>query len=105
MVLFAIVIALGLPGIPFDWWGTFKLEERFGFNKSTQQLWVMDKIKGLLIGFVIGYPMLALLIYLVQSAGALWWLWGFAVFFIVSAGDGSGLSDVYYAIVQQNGAD
>ncbi|MGB0412959.1 MAG: M48 family metallopeptidase [Coraliomargarita sp.] len=82
LVLFVIAIVLGLPGIPFDWWSTFKLEERFGFNKSTKQLWVMDKIKGLLIGFVIGYPLLALLIFLVQSAGSLWWVWGFAVFFI-----------------------
>ena len=82
LVLFLTGIVLSLPGLPFDWWHTFKLEERFGFNKSTQQLWVVDKIKGLLVGFVIGYPLLALLIFLVGAAGPLWWLWGFIVFFL-----------------------
>lgn len=82
LVLFLIGITLSLPGIPFDWWHTFKIEERFGFNKSTKQLWIVDKIKGLIIGFIIGYPLLALLIFLVGAAGPLWWLWGFIVFFV-----------------------
>ena len=82
LVLFLIGMVLGIPSIPFDWWGTFKLEERFGFNKSTKKLWVMDKVKGTILGFAIGYPLLALLIYLVSAAGSLWWVWGFAVFFI-----------------------
>jgi STE24 endopeptidase len=82
LVLFLIGLVLGLPSIPFDYWSTFKLEERFGFNKSTRKLWVLDKIKGMLIGFVIGLPLLALLIFLVNTAGSLWWVWGFAVFFI-----------------------
>ena len=61
---------------------TFRLEERFGFNKSTKKLWLVDKIKSFILGFVIGYPLLTLLIYLVSTAGQLWWAWGFAVFFI-----------------------
>lgn len=81
LVLFVSGLVLGLPALPFDWWDTFKLEARFGFNNSTLQLWIVDKLKGLLIGFVIGYPLLALLIYLVGAAGTLWWIWGFAVFF------------------------
>jgi STE24 endopeptidase len=81
-VLFVIGIVLGLPGLPFDWWGTFKLEEKFGFNKSTLKLWIVDKIKGGILGAVIGLPLLALLIFLVESAGDLWWVWGFSVFFI-----------------------
>lgn len=82
LVLFAIGVILGIPGLPFDWWGTFRLEEKFGFNKSTQKLWVMDKVKGLIIGFILGYPLLGLLIYLVGAAGSLWWVWGFSVFFL-----------------------
>lgn len=81
LVLFVTGIVLGLPGLPFDWWHTFRLEERFGFNKSTLRLWWTDKLKGLLLGFVIGYPLLVLLIYLVGAAGPLWWVWGFVVFF------------------------
>jgi len=82
LVLFVVAIVLGLPGLPFDWWSTFRLEERFGFNKSSQKLWVVDKIKGLIVGFVIGYPLLTLLVFLVTAAGSLWWVWGFAVFFL-----------------------
>lgn len=82
LVLFAVVMLLGALSLPFDWWGTFRLEERFGFNKSTQKLWVVDKLKGLVIGLLISYPLLTLLLYLVKSAGDLWWLWGFAVFFL-----------------------
>jgi len=82
LVLFLVAVLLGLPGMPFEWWSTFRLEERFGFNKSTQKLWMVDKIKGFALGFVIGYPLLALLIFLVTSAGSLWWVWGFSVFFI-----------------------
>ncbi|MEM1221636.1 MAG: M48 family metallopeptidase [Verrucomicrobiota bacterium] len=82
LVLFLIGVLLSLPSIPFDWWSTFSLEERFGFNKSTKKLWVIDKIKGLIIGLAIGYPLLAFLIYLVGTAGASWWVWGFAVFFL-----------------------
>ena len=81
-VLFLICIVLGLPGLPFDWWSTFKLEEKFGFNKSTLKLWLVDKVKGFVLGAAIGLPLLALLIYLVSAAGNLWWVWGFAVFFI-----------------------
>ena len=76
LVLFLVAVLLGLPGMPFEWWSTFRLEERFGFNKSTQKLWMVDKIKGFALGFVIGYPLLALLIFLVTSAGSLWWVWG-----------------------------
>lgn len=82
LVLFLLMVLLGLPGLPFDWWSTFRLEERFGFNKSSVGLWVSDKLKGVAIGFVIGYPLLALLIYLVSAGGALWWVWGFVAFFL-----------------------
>jgi STE24 endopeptidase len=82
LVLFSIVVLLGIFSLPFDWWNTFRLEERFGFNKSTQKLWIVDKLKGLIIGLVIGYPLLTLLIYLVESAGDLWWVWGFIVLFL-----------------------
>jgi len=82
LVLFFTGVVLSLPGLPFDWWHTFKLEERFGFNKSTKRLWFMDKLKGLMVGFIIGYPLLALLLFLVAAAGPLWWLWGFVAFFV-----------------------
>ncbi|MDR1011154.1 MAG: M48 family metallopeptidase [Opitutaceae bacterium] len=74
-------IALSVLSLPLDWWGQFKLEARFGFNKSTPGLWVSDKIKGLLISIIIGVPLLWALLSLVHWIGAWWWVWGFALVF------------------------
>ena len=52
LVLIAILALLSLPSLPFDWWSTFRIEQRFGFNKSSISLWMTDKIKGALVGFV-----------------------------------------------------
>ncbi len=79
-ILFAGVL-LSIPGLPFDWWGQFRLEAQFGFNKATPKLWVMDKLKGTALAFVIGFPLLWGLLSLVAAVGALWWVWGFALLF------------------------
>lgn len=79
-ILFAGVL-LSLPGLPFDWWEQFRLEDRFGFNKSTPGLWIADKFKGLALLFVIGFPLLWALLSLVDWVGASWWLWGFGLLF------------------------
>jgi STE24 endopeptidase len=76
--LFAIGIALSLPDLPLDWYSQFRLEQRFGFNTTTQRLWWMDRLKGLLLALVLGYPLLVLLLKLVQWTGESWWLWGWA---------------------------
>src|SRR5258705_13285195 len=55
--LFATGVALSLPGLPLDWYGQFRLEQRFGFNTTTQWLWWMDRLKGLLLASVLGYPL------------------------------------------------
>lgn len=82
-VLYVIVASLliSLPGVPLEWWAQFRLEERFGFNKSTIKLWLSDKVKGLAVGLVIGFPLLYLLLALVGWFGASWWIWGFVFFF------------------------
>jgi STE24 endopeptidase len=72
---------LAVPGLPFDWWSQFRLEARFGFNKTTPRLWVTDKIKGLVLALVIGFPLLWVLLSLVGWVGTWWWLWGFAILF------------------------
>lgn len=74
-------VLLSIPSLPFEWWEQFRLEQRFGFNKSTAGLWVTDKIKGLLLMFAIGFPLLWVLLSLVNWAGENWWIWGFALVF------------------------
>jgi len=82
---FLIVIgtALALPGLPLDWWGQFRLEERFGFNTTTQRTWWLDRIKGLVLMWLIGWPLLALLLKWVDWAGGAWWIyaWGTMIVF------------------------
>jgi STE24 endopeptidase len=79
-VLFAGVL-LSIPELPFEWWNQFRLEQRFGFNKSTAGLWIMDKIKGLGLLFAIGFPLLWALLSLVDWVGNAWWAWGFGLLF------------------------
>jgi STE24 endopeptidase len=81
LFLIAAGVLLSLPGLPFDWWGQFRLEERFGFNKSTPTLWITDQVKSTLLGLVIGFPLAWALLALVGWLGASWWVWGFALLF------------------------
>ncbi|MBE2214154.1 MAG: M48 family metallopeptidase [Opitutaceae bacterium] len=73
--LVAVLLGLGLPSLPWEWWAQFRLEDRFGFNRSTQRLWILDRIKGTLLGIALGTPVLWLLIVVVEGTGPLWWLW------------------------------
>jgi STE24 endopeptidase len=58
-----------------EWYHQFRLEERFGFNTTTQRLWWLDRVKGLLLALVLGLPLLALVLKLVDWTGPHWWLW------------------------------
>jgi len=73
--LFLTGLLLAATGLPFEWYGQFRLEERFGFNTTTLKLWCLDRLKGLLLAVALGLPLLALMLKLVEWTGALWWLW------------------------------
>ena len=77
--LFVPGIALSILALPFAWYGQFKLEERFGFNTMTMKTWVLDRVKGFLLVLLLGYPLLALVLKLIEWTGANWWLWAAAV--------------------------
>ena len=74
-LLAAFGVIGGLLDLPFTLYSTFKIEERFGFNKMTLKLWLTDLVKSTLVGIVIGLPIVALILWLMGSAGKLWWLW------------------------------
>jgi STE24 endopeptidase len=82
LFLVAVTAVLSVPSLPLEWWAQFRLEERFGFNRSTLRLWWTDKLKGAVLGVVIGFPLLWLLINLVGWIGAWWWLAGWGVLFL-----------------------
>src|SRR5947207_8369173 len=77
--LFFLGIALSMLALPLAWYAQFKLEERFGFNTTTIKTWVLDRVKGFLLALLLGYPLLALVLKLIDWAGAVWWLWAAAV--------------------------
>ena len=81
----ALLNVLQIPGLFFDWHNQFTLEEKFGFNKSTKKLWIVDKIKGMFLGFGLSYLLLALLIWMYRTVSGAspqyWWVAAFVVFF------------------------
>lgn len=74
-LILAFMLVGGIVGLPLSLMQTFGVEQRFGFNKMTPALWVTDLLKGLLLGAVLGLPLLALVLWLMDVGGSLWWLW------------------------------
>ena len=72
---------LAAPSLPFELWEKFRIEGRFGFNRTTVGLWLTDKLKAVLLGVAIGFPLLWALLSLVRRAGPAWWVWGFLLVF------------------------
>jgi STE24 endopeptidase len=76
LIFFAVIsLASDILTVPFQLYSTFVIEEKFGFNKTTYKTFFIDKLKGYLLGAVIGAPLLALLIYLIQVIGPSFWIW------------------------------
>ena len=78
-LLGSFAIIGGLITLPLGWYATFRIEERFGFNKMTLSLWLGDLLKGALVGALIGLPIAALVLWLMGAAGTTWWLWAWGV--------------------------
>jgi len=76
--LFGVGLVMSLFGVPFDWYSQFRLEDRFGFNTTTLKTWWLDRLKGLLLAVVLGYPLLVLVLKIVEWAGDAWWFWAWA---------------------------
>jgi STE24 endopeptidase len=76
LALIGAVAAIGsLIEMPLGAWNTFRIEQRFGFNRMTWRLYVVDALKGATVGTVIGAPIVALVLWIMGAAGAWWWLW------------------------------
>lgn len=86
LVFFGIImIGSDILTTPFAYYKTFVIEERFGFNKTTKKIFVLDKIKGWLMAIIIGGGILALLTWFYQSTGNAFWLyaWGLVTLFTI----------------------
>jgi STE24 endopeptidase len=74
-LLAAFALIGGLLDLPFEIVSTFRIEQRFGFNRMTPRLFVVDLLKNAVVGTLIGLPLAALVLWLMAAAGSLWWLW------------------------------
>ncbi|MDQ6955618.1 MAG: M48 family metallopeptidase [Mariprofundaceae bacterium] len=80
VVLLLVFSMIGsLLELPFSLYSTFKVEQSFGFNKMTLGLYFSDMLKQALLMMAIGAPLIWVVLWLMQSAGEMWWLWAWAV--------------------------
>ena len=75
----ALLAAFSLIGalldLPFELYGTFRIEQQFGFNRTGWKLYAIDLLKGTAVGVVIGLPLAAGVLWIMAATGSLWWLW------------------------------
>ena len=75
IALIAAFVAIGtVLDLPFEWYSTFRLEQRFGFNRTTWRLWLVDSLKGIAVAVVVGVPLLAGVLWIMAATGRAWWL-------------------------------
>lgn len=79
LIFYGLYILVGMVlELPEGIYTTFFLEERFGFNKTTGKTFVIDMIKGIVLGAVIGLPLLAAILWIMGALGNTWWIWAWA---------------------------
>lgn len=81
-VIFSATLIMTVLDLPFTLYHTFVVEERFGFNRSTPGVFVTDLLKNALLLIVIGGPLIALALWIMEASGGLWWLYIWAVWMV-----------------------
>jgi STE24 endopeptidase len=74
-----LMLIMTLVDIPTSYYQTFVIEEKYGFNKNTPTQYFKDMLIQLGLMLVIGLPLLALILWVMESIGSLWWLWAWAI--------------------------
>jgi len=86
--LVIFVFLLGLPffvlGWPFSWYSGFRLEHRYGLSNQTFSAWIWESTKGLLVGMILGLPLLIIFYALLRNFPQTWWFWMATVLFFFS---------------------
>ncbi|MBT7047308.1 MAG: M48 family metallopeptidase [Gammaproteobacteria bacterium] len=78
-VILSLTLLMSLLDLPFSLYSTFVIEERFGFNKTTIKTWITDLLKSASLMMVIGVPLIAVILWLMNQAGQYWWLYAWSV--------------------------
>ena len=74
-----VFLIMTLVELPTGIYQTFVIEEKFGFNKSTVKQFIKDHLLQLALGAAIGLPILALILWVMDNVGSLWWLWAWGI--------------------------
>jgi STE24 endopeptidase len=74
----AAIAAWGLIALPWDYLAGFRREHRYGLSNQSPGAWLVDQVKGFVLGLVLGLVILELLYWLLRTAGGWWWLWAAA---------------------------
>ena len=79
----AVFAIMGIVGLPFAIYNKFRLEQRFGFNRVTPRLFIIDCVKMLLLSLLFGTPLAAAVLWVMGNTGGhwVWWAWGIWVAF------------------------
>ncbi len=80
-VMLSIMLISSILDLPLSLYRTFVLEEKFGFNKTTVRVFMTDMLKNTVLTLLIGVPMLALILWLMDNAGEMWWLYVWMTWF------------------------
>ena len=78
-VILSVFLVGYLVDIPLSCYQTFNLEQRYGFNRTTIRQYLTDQVMQLGLGLVIGVPLLALILWVIESVGSLWWVLAWAI--------------------------
>ena len=74
-VILSVMIFMSILDLPLSAWRTFVIEQKFGFNRMTRSLFIKDFIKSAVLTIVIGGPLIALVLWIMDISGPLWWLY------------------------------
>ena len=77
--LATVFLFMTLVDLPTSWYQTFVIEEKYGFNKSTVQQFIKDHLLQIALSALIGLPVLALILWVMDKVGTYWWLWAWAI--------------------------
>jgi STE24 endopeptidase len=79
LLVAAVSAIVSLVDLPFAWYRQFHIEQAFGFNRMTPALFIADLVKSVLVALALGLPIVAVVLWLMQQAGSLWWLYAWLV--------------------------
>jgi STE24 endopeptidase len=84
-VVAAVVVIVSVVDVPLSWYRQFRIEQAFGFNRMTLRTFFADLAKSAMLAALLGLPVLAIVLWLMERAGELWWLYAWLVWIAFNA--------------------